>query len=144
MQLCASASLMAAGNLLCCRNNASVAFLRKLPVPTSRSASLHQISALYPDRLPHLPSVLPPTVRHRLQACCLTIRRDHQWTESHQYTHFRQSQARHFSSGGTKQAVIVVNPRKDEDGKEMLIDITARAASVMMIHLLPSQFNGHG
>ena len=67
-------------------------------------------------------------------------------TVSHPYRHFPQSalansghplQWRLFSASPcAKVAVVSANPRKDEDGNEMLIDITARAANVCSVRSL--------
>lgn len=67
-------------------------------------------------------------------------------TVSHPYIHYPQSalanprhplQRRLFSaSPSAKVAVVSANPRKDEDGNEMLIDITARAANVCSVRPL--------
>ena len=113
-----------------------LAFTRRtgnLVANTQRSLSNSQHPYTYTDTFDFL---LPSS----------TINKHHAYTKSHRHGPLLQScpacpghplQRRMFSVfPAARAAVVTANPRKDEDGNEMLIDITSRASKVFSLCFL--------
>lgn len=80
----------------------------------------------------HEPLIVPYSLSSRARgSTCFRLYRRADWAHGSLCSPSHHGQERHFSrSSAAKAAVVTANPRKDEDGNEMLIDITPRAASV--------------
>ena len=92
--------------------------------------SSHQLSTYRPHIHDHFADSLSPSILARGSPSFHVSRRSDQACGLLRLS-YPYGQERHLSrSSAAKAAVVTANPRKDEDGKEMLIDITPRAASV--------------
>ena len=80
--------------------------------------------------------LLPPSVIMKNPTFAVS-RRHRASTQSAPVTLGHPPQRRMFSATpAASTAVVTANPRKDEDGNDMLIDITSRAANVCSFHSL--------
>ena len=78
-----------------------------------------------------LPSFLLPAFHQDSQAHMLARRSKPLFKRSSRLVRLIPGQERLFSSSSVRRATVVTaNPRKDDDGNDMHVDITARAAKV--------------
>ena len=110
----------------------SMSFPQHLSISRFRPAIVRKLRApLIIKIMPSLDFLVPSyaaSPRHIRQQ---TTRPWHERTTLFRPLKLRHTQIRQFSSSRTKKAAVAAaNPRKDEDGNEILIDITPRAANV--------------
>ena len=112
----------------------------KLPTLGPTSAFVRSSQAIRHDRSPAvLDFLLPSSVGVRQRALAHARSYDCGRRNLVAPTHSRHLQRRPCSSSQKKQAVVVAaNPRKDENGNEMVVDITTRAATVIINFLQSS------
>lgn len=117
---------------LVCLAKLDLAFLRtsnRYKAGTQRhlSTSQHSYTSI-PDFL------LPAFVTKEHHASAMSYRRGLSLQSTPTNPNYPLQRRMFSASLGAKAAVVIANPRKDEDGNEMLIDITARAANVCLFH----------